>query len=54
MTEAQHRADFELALKGNNLKRYHQVSDAAYMDAMIENMWRGWLRKAKFDSATQF
>lgn len=53
-TEAQHRADFEQALKGNNLKRYHQVSHAAYMDAMIENMWRGWLRKAKFDGAIQF
>lgn len=53
-TEAQHRADFELALKGNNLKRYDQVSHAAYMDGMIENMWRGWMRKAKFDGTTQY
>jgi hypothetical protein len=53
-SEAQHRADFELALKGNNLKRFHEVSHAAYKDAMIENMWRGWLRKAKFDGATQY
>lgn len=53
-SEDAHRADFEMALKGNNLKRWHQVSHAAYMDAMIENMWRGWLRKARFDGATLY
>jgi hypothetical protein len=53
-SENEHRADFELALKGNNLKRFHEVSHAAYKDAMIENMWRGWLRKAKFDGATLY
>lgn len=53
-SENEHRADFELALKGNNLKRFHQASHAAYKDAMIENMWRGWLRKASFDGATLY
>lgn len=53
-SENEHRADFELALKGNSLKRFHTVSHAAYMNSMIEGMWKGWLRKAKFDGATLY
>jgi hypothetical protein len=53
-SENEHRADFELALKGNSLKRFHTASHAAYMNSLIENMWRGWLRKASFDGATLY
>jgi prophage DNA circulation protein len=50
-TDAEHRADFELALKGNNLRRFDTtVSHACYVDRLIENMWKGWLRKVGFDA----